>query len=311
MPETKTWLALLCATLLPALACCGEASNGETVRQKTITKRDVNPASTTSAVPPDSPQKGPAPPVARTGQSLPSARPAPSALFNAAYQRDEAGWVQVLFLCDGVEGDRVQLITTPDAKGLSILWTYAKPGFRTRREVIRVGRQDVGAGNIWWPLLDDHDRELGAVRSLNPGMVEGGAGLPTLSSIRMNGVDTRCRRIANAQLLVMTPVRTVVVTRENGAYRYRSFDHAKQSVVTEDGAFVSSQPTVSVAGGRLVPAARNHERYEFHNGPWTYRVDASADNRAPGASLTVLKNGRMVQTSTASAYEMAARRIED
>lgn len=244
------------------------------------------------------------------GRPLPSAEPAPSALLNAAYQRDEADWVQVLFLCDGIAGDRVQLITTPDAKGLSILWTYAKPGFRARREVVRVGKEDAGAGNIWWPLLDTKDREIGGVRSLNPGMVEGGGGLPTLSSIRMNGVDTRCRRLPAAQLVLVTPVRTIFVTRDKANYRYSSFDYAKPGRVTVEGSSLSSQPTFSVGGGRLVSAARNHQRYEFRNGAWIYRIDASADNRAAGASLVVLRDGRIVQTNTASAYEMAAKRIE-
>lgn len=310
MPESKTWLAFLCAALLPALAGCGRASDKKAGPSDLTANVTAGRADPPFANPPRPAPTCLAARATRAGEPLPSARPAPSALFNAAYQRDEADWVQVLFLCDGVDGDRVQLITTPDAKGLSMLWTYAKRGFRTRREVVRVGNQDAGAGNIWWPLLDLEDREIGAVRSLNPGMVEGGGGLPTLSSIRVHGVVTRCRRLVSAQLMLVTPVRTVVVTREDGGLRYSSFDHAKPGKVTESGASVSSQPTLSVGGGRLVPAARNHERYEFRNGPWTYRLDASADNRAPGASVTVLKDDRVVQTSTASAYQMSAERME-
>lgn len=305
MPDLKSWRALICAALLPALASCGGARHEEAAPSNDVANGIVA-ADAPSAVPPR-----PAPTrVAAAGAPLPSAPPAPSALLNAAYQRDESDWVQILFLCDGVNGDRVQLVTTPDAKGMSVLWTYAKPGFGARRERVRVGNQDAGAGSLGWPLLDPNDREVGAVRSLNPGMVgDGGAGLPTLSSIRVNGTITRCRRLDRAQLMLVTPVRTVIVTKAADGFRYGSFDHAKPGPVTEDGAFVSSQPTLSVGGGRLVAAAPNHERYEFRNGPWTYRIDASADNRAPGASLTVLKDGRTVQTSTASAYQMSARRI--
>ena len=69
-----------------------------------------------------------------TGVPLPRAAPAPSALFNAAFQRVESDWEPVLYLCDEVDSDRVTLITTPNAKGLATLWTYRKSDFRTERE---------------------------------------------------------------------------------------------------------------------------------------------------------------------------------
>ena len=69
-----------------------------------------------------------------TGVPLPRAAPAPSALFNAAFQRVESDCELALYLCDEVDSDRVTLITTSYAKGLATLWTYRKSDFRTERE---------------------------------------------------------------------------------------------------------------------------------------------------------------------------------
>ncbi len=65
------------------------------------------------AVSPLPPEERPA--TSGEGVALPRASPAPSALFNAAYQRREDHWDQVLYLCDGIGGDRVKLVTMPNA----------------------------------------------------------------------------------------------------------------------------------------------------------------------------------------------------
>lgn len=109
--------------------------------------------------------------------------------------------------------------------------------------------------------------------------------------------------------MLVATARTAVVTQERGQYPYASFDNAEPTRATGLGADVSSRPTLSIGAGQLVPSAPNHERYEFRNGPWTYRIDASADNRFAGATLTVLRAARMVQTSLAAAYQMSAKRI--
>lgn len=58
-----------------------------------------------------------------------------------------------------------------------------------------------------------------------------------------------------------------------------------------------------------MPAEPGHQRSEFKAGPWRYGIDASADNGAPGASLSVHKDGHVVQQTLAAAYQMSARRI--
>lgn len=250
---------------------------------------------------------------APAGVALPLAEPAPSALFHAAYQRVEDDWVPVLFLCDGVDGDRVKLITTPTAHGLSTLLTYAKTGFNTKRETVRLGDSDPGAGSIYRALEREDGTEIGNVHSINPGMLGDAAAttLPTLIGITDEAETTRCRWAPRGRVLLAASRRSVLVTAEpDGSYTYRSFDYDKPGKVIDAGGGATSEVTTTVTGGRLVAAEPKHEVYEFTNKPWTYRVEASANNAAAGASLTVLRDGKPVQVETAAAYEMAAKRIE-
>ncbi len=248
------------------------------------------------------------------GVPLPRATPAPSALFNAAYQRVEDHWEQVIYLCDGIGGDRVKLVTTPNAKGLSQLWTYRKPDFRTDSVIVRLGDDDPGAGQIFSELRRPDGSAFGSVHAINPGMLGDpqATTLPTLSSITDKTETTQCRWMPRGRVLLVDAKRSIIVTAErDGSYTYRSFDHAKPGKVIEAGqGGATSTATVTVKGGRLVPSDPGHEIYEFSAGSWTYRVSASADNRAPGAGSTVLRQGKPVTTTIAAAYEMAAKRIE-
>ncbi len=248
-----------------------------------------------------------------SGVPLPHTAPAPSALFNAAYQRVESDWEPVLFLCDGVDSGRVKLVTTPNAKGLGTLWTYRKDDFRTKREAVRLGNDDPGAGQIMRAIQRPDGSAFGSVHSINPGVL-GKAGvttLPTLSSITDKIETTRCRWEPRGCVLLFDGRRSVlVIAAEDGSYSYKSFDYAKPGKVIDASGGATSVPSTTVTSGRLISAEPNHELYEFRSGPWTYRVRASADNRAPGAGLTVLHGGKTVQTSVAAAYQMAAKRIE-
>ena len=241
---------------------------------------------------------------------LPVAKPSGSALFHAAYQRSGRNWEPVMFLCDGVNGTRVKVVTTPNARGLSQMWTYRKPSFAARNEEVRIGDEDPGAGQIMRELRRPDGRPIGSVRSVNPGIL-GSANvttLPTLSSIRIGNEITPCRWEPRGRVLFVDARRTVLVTAElGGSFTYRSFDYAKPG--TPVGS-TSSIPTATVKGGRFVLSRPGFETYEFRAGPWTYRLTASANNRAPGANLTVLRAGRRVTISNAVAYEMAAARWE-
>lgn len=257
---------------------------------------------------------GSAPQRVLLGVPLPRANRAPSALFNAAFQRVEDDWVQVLYLCDGVGGDRVKLVTMPDAKGFSQLWTYRKPDFRTASTIMRLGDDDPGAGQIMREIRRPDGSAFGSIHSINPGILGGSEAttLPTVSSITDKNETTQCRWTPRGRVLLVDSKRSVLVTAEtDGSYTYRSFDHARPGKVIEAGeGGRTSTATATVTGGHLIPSKPGREIYEFIAGPWRYRVSASADNRAPGAGVTVLRNGKTVSTSVAAAYLMAAKRIE-
>ena len=248
------------------------------------------------------------------GVALPRADPAPSALFNAAYQRKEDHWDRVLYLCDGIGGDRVKLVTMPNAKGISELWTYRKPDFRTDREMVRLGDEDHGAGQIERELQGTDGASFGSVHSINPGMMGDALAttLPTLSSMTDKDQTTRCRWMPRGRVLLVDAKRSVLVTAEpDGSYTYHSYDYAKPGkVMTAGQSGATSTPTATVTGGRLMAATPGQEVYEFRKDPWVYRISVSANNRAPGASLAILRDGETVSTSVAAAYLMAAKRIE-
>ena len=242
------------------------------------------------------------------------AKPSGSALFNAAYLNAGGDWEQLILLCDGIDGDRIRIATIPNARGLSQLLTYRKRDFRPAGETVRLGDEDPGAGQIMRELRRPGGAAIGSVHSINPRVIGDAAAtsLPTLSSVTLGGATTRCRWMPRGRVLYVDERRTVLITSEpDGRYTYRSYDHAKPGkAVHTRGNGATSVATATVNGGRLVRSGPGEEAYEFLSGPWTYRLTASADNRAPGARLTVLRAGRAVATPTAVAYQMAAARRE-
>ena len=248
------------------------------------------------------------------GAPLRAAKTSGSALFNAAYVKAGGDWEQVILLCDGIDGDRIRVVTMPNARGLSQLRTYRKADFGVANETVRLGNEDPGAGQIMREIRRPAGAVIGSVHSINSGMLGDAAAtsLPTLSSVTLGVEGTRCRWMPRGRVLYIDAKRTVLITSDlNGSYTYRSFDHARpgKAIRTADNG-ATSVATATVQGGRLVPSRQGEETYQFVSGPWTYRLTASANNRAPGARLSVLRSGKAVTTSAAVAYEMAAARRE-
>ena len=138
---------------------------------------------------------------ATNGDSLPVAKPSGSALLHAAYHRSGGAWEPVLFLCDGVNGRRVVIVTTPNAQGLSQVTIYRKPDFAMRSEAARVGDEDPGAGQIMRELWRPDGRALGSIHSVNPGILGNArdTSLPTLSRMTVGGEVTPCRWTASGR----------------------------------------------------------------------------------------------------------------
>ena len=152
-----TMLSIL--AIAPAAICCGQpglaASAARAAGDQT---RTVNERTRTRA------------PAPASRSPLALAKPSGSALFNAAYHRTGNNWEQAIFLCDGVDGDRIKVVTTPNARGLSELWTYRKRDFGTSRETVRLGDEDPGAGQIMRELRRPGGVAMGSIHSINPGM---------------------------------------------------------------------------------------------------------------------------------------------
>ncbi|KQN25541.1 hypothetical protein ASE86_04770 [Sphingomonas sp. Leaf33] len=283
--------------LAAMLAGCGGAPPATNVTANAAGSMTAAPAPTAT------PTLAPAP----AGTPLTLAPPSPRADRAAAFVAGKDGWTPILYLCDGVDGSQVAAVSA------TTLRTFAKPGMSATMRTIALGAEDAGAGSIWRDMTRGGET-VGAVRSINPGMLgmAEATTLPTLSSVRLGDRETRCRWLPRARLLIVAPRRSAIVTREaDGSYTYRSFDYARPGPVSEGGeAGTSSTPTVDVRGGRLIAAPAGQEIYEFSAAPWVYRVAASARTGAPGASVTVLKDGREVSRAEAITYEMAAARVD-
>lgn len=295
---TMLYRTLLTVAVPTLLAACGGGT----------TASDTH-ANAPQAAPGATPERlGPAVPAT----PLPIAPPATDAAGRAAFQKIGSGWRALRYLCDGVGDGPILLVTGPGADDIARLTTLARPDLRETARSVRLGTAHAGAGSVWRELTAPGGGVIGAVRSINPGMLGDAAAttLPTLASMRIGTTETRCRWLPRARVLMVTEQRSAIITADAGdRYTYRSFDHDRPGAVSDAGERgASSTPTAEVGGGRLVQATAEIEIYEFAAPPWTYRITASSDAAAPGATLSVLRNGRLVSTAAARAYVMAARR---
>ena len=150
-----------------------------------------------------------------------------------------------MFVCDGVNGERVRLVATPIARGMSQMWIYTKLNFSRDRETVRVGDEEPGAGQIVRELRGPDDGATGSIQSIDPPVLGSGdvIPLPTLSTTTARSEVTPCRRAPRGRVPFVDTRRTVLITAEpRDSHTYRSFDHGKRGAPVGS---TSSVPTAS------------------------------------------------------------------
>lgn len=239
--------------------------------------------------------------AAMAGAALPRTNGAVS------WQRREAAWERAWFICDGIDRPAIHVVGAPEAGSRLTVWSYAKAGFRTTRTRYVFGRDDPGMSQLNTPLYASADSTAlaGSFTSFVPAVLPDPASATTgtFTSLRLDAQATRCRWLPNTRIMLFTPKRSVVVTREGGRYVYRSFDYGSRLRVEATG--WSTTPSLILKGGRSLRPAAGASAYTFANGTTVYRVSASNDPRAPGATLTVRRRGRTLLTETAAGYTVA------
>lgn len=238
-----------------------------------------------------------------TIQTLPGSRV-------VTYLGSTPGW----FICDSLDSPSVAEMGWPDANGRSRLSVYSKanPGQYVYRNY-RVGPGDAGAGQVYYPLSPSATGkgEPYAVHTFNPGALDHPeqALTPTVVSLVSAELSGDCRWTLNTRLIGFDKLRSFMVTETpGGQLTYQTWNYADPvRKVDPDGAQRTSTPSVRVVGGsRLLSSTQ--ESFVFQNAGYTYTVRVARQGQPAGASVTVSRGGKVLQTEPLTGYTYAVRR---
>lgn len=155
--------------------------------------------------------------LAACGQAEPPPAPPPApATVNATW-----------FICDATNAP-VILAFERDGTTARVA-QYEKPtGAIVQRTEYTIGGEEGAMGSVYTTLLQN-GAEAGAVRQVNPGMLETPAAAYTLpfTSVRIGERDLSCRWMPRTRLMGFTGRRTIVVSEDqDGDLLYHSYDFA-------------------------------------------------------------------------------------
>lgn len=132
------------------------------------------------------------------------------------------------FICDAINAPAV-FVFNRDGANVQVA-EYDKPnGAVVQRIGYNVGTEEGAAGSVITELYRDMGVD-GAVRQINPGMLENPGSAYTLpfASINMDSRDINCRWMPRTRVLGVTGRRTIVVYEDqSGDLIYNSYDYAQ------------------------------------------------------------------------------------
>lgn len=229
------------------------------------------------------------------------------ALGAVSMQRVDGAWRPAAFVCDSTDRDWAIVMSAPDPQGQVTLTSYAKPGLASHRAQVRVGQGDAGMGHVWYTFSNAAGREIGAVETLSPQMVEPGATTPTVVSLRYGPTTSACRFAPQTRVLGVTAKRSIQVTGDaRGGYRYRSYNHdAVLGAIDAPWGGHDTRASVTIDGGRLVDQSRGRRTYQFERDGYEYRVSAAVDPAQGGGAVQVWRDGRLLLDEPFAAYTAA------
>jgi hypothetical protein len=177
--------------------------------------------------------------------AAPAAAAPDAAITRIAAAPAREGW----FVCDAIAGPYALFAGKPDAAGISVITLLDRRNGRFDTQSYQVGAADPGAGQVYW-ALSQGGKVVGAVHGVNLGMIEGAAGLSSITGVEIGGRRMECRFLAGTRFLGLDSRRSVVVTEGAQGLIYHSFDYARRGAVTRpDGVQRSNVPTLKIAGG--------------------------------------------------------------
>jgi len=134
---------------------------------------------------------------------------------------------QTWFICDAI--DAPVLLVFERSGTTARVAQYEKPsGAIVQRTEYTIGGQEGAAGSVYTTLMQN-GAEAGAIRQLNPGVLETPAAAYTTpyTSVRLGQREISCRWLPRTRLMGFTGRRTIVVSEDaDGDLIYASYDFA-------------------------------------------------------------------------------------
>lgn len=226
----------------------------------------------------------------------------PPPLPPAPQQVAEPPW----FICDSIDAPALYVF---EREGDVVrVAQYDKPnGAIVERSEYQAAPAEGAAGSVYTGLMQN-GAEAGAVRQINPGMLEtpGAAYTPPFTSIRLGQDQITCRWLPRTRLIGFTGRRSFVVHEDgSGDLIYTTYDFAAAAQqppieLSENGRTTPFSAEARGGEERLTP---NGAEYAFDNHGYRYVVTVSRDGTG---ALTVLQNGAEVQSEPLIAFQQGS-----
>ena len=138
------------------------------------------------------------------------------------------------FICDAIDAP-VLLVFERDGATARVA-QYEKPsGAIVQRTAYEIGNREGAAGSVYTTLMQN-GVEAGAIRQVNPGMLETPAAAYTtpFTSVRLGAQEVSCRWMPRTRLMGFTGRRTIVVSEDaDGDLLYTSYDFASAAAAQQ------------------------------------------------------------------------------
>ncbi len=213
------------------------------------------------------------------------------------------------FICDGIDAPVVYVFADgPEDQRTHLLQIDKITGQTVFDGELTLGPPEGAAGSVYTTLLLE-GAEVGAVRQINPGVLEtpGDAYTSPFSSVSFRGEQTSCRWMPRTRLLGFTAQRSVLVYEgDSGDLIYTTYDF---------GAAAGQTPIELSNNGRTTTFSAEVREGEENLGPdgvsfsftapdnYAYRVFTERDGEG---RIDVLRDDTLIQTEALIAFQLAA-----
>ncbi|MGE0595846.1 MAG: hypothetical protein AB7P07_05755 [Hyphomonadaceae bacterium] len=211
----------------------------------------------------------------------------------------------VWFICDSVDAPAIVVLADSPEDGRARLIQYDKAaGAPTFEGEVALGQPEGAAGSVFTPIQID-GVEAGAIRQINPGMLEnpGSAYTPPVTSVRFREMELNCRWMPRTRLLAFTERRSLLVYEgSDGDLIYTTFDFAAPLTpidLTENGRSTTFSVETRDGSEELTPDGVAFV-FSAREG-FSYRVAARRDGTG---ALEVAQNGAMLQSEPLLAFQL-------